>query len=739
MNAMPITEKMKNQKKAVNVTWKPSHERSQYVLSALESQKGPVFKEGIKKDIRLDKMSSSKIWGDFLFIKKNQRTNPAILQFSTLFHKIRLPELPSAKWQIIIFITLAVLATVPIYIVSWSENLKRDGDEYIGEIGKGISYWRAGYASAERNEFNKAKEHFEKAEDVFHGIDSSFSSEHPVLSFVANFSPIIPKRYEAFIGGVKSARLASEIGVAVTSLLSDVTKEGFEFSNEQVSQILSELDNVNDKGREIAKYFARIDRDVIPKDYIAPFDIIKSSMPELLKELALLNDALYLASSFMGFTDGPKTILLAFENNAELRGGGGFFGSYGLITVDKGKIAVRDMPGGGTYDFQGSFRETVISPKPLHLINPVWQFQDANWWPDWPASARKIIWFYEHGNGATVDGVIGMTPTFIERVLNIVGPIDLTNEYGIVVDKRNFYEITQRLSERKADETLKPKDIIGMLSVRLLEKLFALNAENYQKLISLLFDGISEKQFLIYSNRETDEDILKEIGWDAGIDDTASDYIMVAHSNIAGGKSDRDIKDRFNLVSKASLDGTVTNTLTITRTHHGREGTGFGGLRNVDYLRIYVPKGSRLVAAGGFNAPKEELFEKPPEGFYEDEDYITIERTVGRDAASGTDIMESFGKTVFANWMMVDPGESITVELTYVLPFKLKDGYNHQLFVQKQPGFIGGPFEYKFITGDGWYLEKTQLSDGESAEVTEIASKDISIDLTVYKESYAAL
>ncbi len=38
---------------------------------------------------------------------------------------------------------------------------------------------------------------------------------------------------------------------------------------------------------------------------------------------------------------------------------------------------------------------------------------------------------------------------------------------------------------------------------------------------------------------------------------------------------------------------------------------------------------------------------------------------------SGTRVTSEFGKTVFGNWVMVEPGKEVEVELTYKLPFKI--------------------------------------------------------------------
>ena len=77
-----------------------------------------------------------------------------------------------------------------------------------------------------------------------------------------------------------------------------------------------------------------------------------------------------------------KRYLIVFQNNNEIRPTGGFMGSFALVDIQKGKILNIDIPGGGTYDLKGQMKKEVEPPLPLQLSNNRWEFQDANWFPD---------------------------------------------------------------------------------------------------------------------------------------------------------------------------------------------------------------------------------------------------------------------------------------------------------------------------------------------------------------------
>jgi hypothetical protein len=122
---------------------------------------------------------------------------------------------------------------------------------------------------------------------------------------------------------------------------------------------------------------------------------------------------------------------------------------------------------------------------------------------------------------------------------------------------------------------------------------------------------------------------------------------MVVDTNLGGGKTDGVIEQNIDLSVEIASDGTITNTLTISRTHHGIQGLLFTGVNNVDYLRVYVPKGSVLLASDGFRAPDPALFEIPDENWIIDDDLAYGMATASLHPTSGTTI---FRLKLFLGW-----------------------------------------------------------------------------------------
>jgi hypothetical protein len=189
-----------------------------------------------------------------------------------------------------------------------------------------------------------------------------------------------------------------------------------------------------------------------------------------------------------------------------------------------------------------------------------------------------------------------------------------------------------------------------------------------------LEQDLSEKQVLLYFNNADLQAEVEARNWAGRVAETNKDYLMVVNTNIAGGKSDRKITQTISHRAAVQSDGSIINTVIITRAHIGAADDLICGMRNVDWMRIYVPAGSELLAADGFRGPDPIYFSSPESGWQKDPDVAAeegVNAVIDRERLN-TKIYAEGGKTVFANWSMVDPASAAIITLKYRLPFKLE-------------------------------------------------------------------
>lgn len=467
--------------------------------------------------------------------------------------------------------------------------------------------------------------------------------------------------------------------------------EIFQLTQKEVKSLNQELKLVNEN-------LEKVNLRDLPEDKQQQFLSLKNKLPSIIE---VTDDFLGNGEIFVDLLggNGPRKYLFLFQNNQEMRPTGGFIGSYGLLDISEGRI--RSFFVDGIFNPDGQLQEKIVPPKPIQKISAAWSLHDSNWFPDFPVSAKKAIVFYEKTGGPTTDGVITLTPTIIQKFLEITGPIEM-KDYDVTIDSENFIEKTQYEVEVDYDkEENKPKKILSDLAPIILDKIFnSRDPKILAETIKTLSFGLTQKHILLYSQDENLQRIIAARGWSGEILDTSKDYLSVVNSNINGYKTDGVIEEEITHQAEIRSDGGIIDTVTIKRHHNGGNSEyEWWNKVNADYLRVYVPLGSKLLEASGqtretVKSPLDyDLLEFKKDPLIEKEERESIIHE-----ESGTRIYEDSGKTVFANWTYVSPQETMTLTYKYLLPFKInfnngeKPADSYSLLTQKQSGSIGSQF-----------------------------------------------
>ena len=580
----------------------------------------------------------------------------------------------------------------------------------------------AGSAAANAN-FTEAANHFADAAERFQEAQNSLHQIPSLLQLVASVVPTRPSLtsgQEMLRGGSALSRVGQTVAEALVffqthnpPLATDQPSSAAELWRHIETAAVKVLPDLE----EAEQSLGRVLMADLPSPYRQPFTELRSLVPLGRSAVEQLVAVRSVVSDVLGFA-APRRYLVMFQNNNELRPSGGFMGSFAVLEVSQGSISIIKVPAGGTYDLQGSLIPRVVAPEPLQLVKARWEFQDANWWIDWPTSAQKIAWFYEQAGGESVDGVVAVDTTLIERLLQLTGPVDLP-EYGLTITADNFTSEIQQEVELRYDRTMnRPKQVIADLAPSLLARLENISQRNALPLAELVVAGFSEKHLLIYRSDPVAESQLHELAWDGALATlpAGTDTLAVVHTNIAGGKTDGVIADRVQHRVTLTPDGRSLVTVNVERVHTGHRGELFTGVRNVDFLRLYVPLGSRFVQATGFTPPSPALFKVPAADLAPDQDLARISGWPARDPASGVVRYDELGRTVFAGWLMVDPQMSATVELAYELPWRwstrslgsrpswltyfsnLNSVFEYEFLWEKQPGTRQAYLEHSVVS-----------------------------------------
>ncbi len=411
---------------------------------------------------------------------------------------------------------------------------------------------------------------------------------------------------------------------------------------------------------------------------------------------------------------GDHHVLLLFQNPSEIRPGGGFVGSYADLTVSGGQMTnmdVRDI-----YDPDGQLDQKVVPPKQLQTLTERWGARDANWFFNFPTSAKTIVNFLEASKmyserDVTFDAAIALNIRVLESFLNITGPIPIP-EYNKVITSANFLSEIQREVESGDDKKAgEPKRILKIITPLLLERLNNLSDSERKSLFEAIKDAIQKKDIMLYAKDPVLSDFLATNDLDGSIFGLPSSfwgsYLGVVNANIAGGKSDAFVTEDVRANVDIDVSGNTFTNADITRTHLGdTQKDPWWRATNKDFIQIFTEPNATLVALDGNDTKTS----------YSTLDYAHTNYAVNADLAAieQNDVYltnykawqrQDSGKNVFATWFMLPSGSSKTLHMRYQTQYanlpSLASGQTYTFIFERQSGVknslhlvINAPFQY---------------------------------------------
>ena len=258
-----------------------------------------------------------------------------------------------------------------------------------------------------------------------------------------------------FLGQVTNLNLTF---LQIAGNLQSLQSNGFKYFQEDGNKLVALLEDIRKLVAKVNDETQKIKNNTSELKNLSPFfgkidDNIGDQYLKYSSELYNWDNALQNLINLLS-ASGGRHILVFFQNPSEIRPGGGFIGSYADITVENGQMKnmdVRDI-----YDPDGQLAIKIIPPEQLQTVTTDWGARDANWFFDFPVSAKTIVNFLEMSKmysekNVTFDAAIALNIDIIETLLGITGPIKLA-DYNLTIDKDNLLYEVQRSVEAGADK-----------------------------------------------------------------------------------------------------------------------------------------------------------------------------------------------------------------------------------------------------------------------------------------------
>ena len=309
--------------------------------------------------------------------------------------------------------------------------------------------------------------------------------------------------------------------------------------------------------------------------------------------------------------------------------------------------------------------------------------------PDFPSVATVIGQLYTDSGGQELDGVILVDPIALQALLTFTGPITVEG-YPTPLTADNAADILLREQYITFDDRNVRKDFLEEASRRTFEALTSGDLPGPRRVTDVLGPMVDQGRLLVHSFHPDEQAFFDLLGLDGRFPhDDGGDVLAITTQNSVHNKGDSFLTRQVGYEATVDPDtGTVEATATVTLVNEAPAGglpDVFIGVHdavgpepdlppgtNVMYLSLYTPH--RLSGASVDGAPLDVQAE------------------------------QEFGLNVYAQFVTVPPGATVTLTFELEGGIDLTDGY--RLAVAGQATI--NPDEVTVDVGleDGWTVRR---------------------------------
>jgi hypothetical protein len=365
-----------------------------------------------------------------------------------------------------------------------------------------------------------------------------------------------------------------------------------------------------------------------------------------------------------------KKYLILFQNDNELRPTGGFLTAYSVIFIEDGVVTPEKSD--DIYELDKKFSERIAIPESLGrylTTEKYFNLRDMNISPDFKESMDLFYQYYEElpGEPEDIDGIIAVDTHLLNALVETVGPIEVAG-YGTFSAENDpncdcpqiIYALSEIITRPTPYIREDRKGILAPLMSSLLNRIYQSPRTFMAQLFEIGLESVDGRHVQMYFFDEDLQAAAESINAAGRFEqEENADFLGVVNANLGGAKSNLFVTYSAEQVVSVPENGRITKELKLTY-RNPRAGdncnleAGLLCLNSTlrDWTRIYLPEGSELIEAQGFN-------EEPK-------------------------VYDENGFTVFDGFFILEPKGTSTLKLTYTVPYD--DTENYRLKIWKQGG-----------------------------------------------------
>ncbi|MCB0962874.1 MAG: DUF4012 domain-containing protein [Acidimicrobiales bacterium] len=408
--------------------------------------------------------------------------------------------------------------------------------------------------------------------DATEAFDRAESTVTGPLSIPARIVPGLAQQLEAVTVTVQQ-------GAAVTSTADDIAStadyDELQYDGRLDLVQVEDLVEPTERARD-ALAVASVQLDDVLDGFLLP--PLRSRLEDLTEEIDGAARDTELASTFLEVTpglfgaEGERHYLIVFVTPAELRGAGGFIGSWAELTAVDGEV---DLTRSGRIAelIQARPRgERTLSGPEDYLrrygrFDPQDFLQDTTFSPHFPSSAQVIAELYPQSGGQPVDGVIGVDPTGLAALLELTGPVTVEG-LPEPLTAENAVEVLTKTQYIDLPDDAERGDILTEATRVTFDKLLDASLPSPRRLATVLSPVARSGHLRVWSPTEAEQEAFELVGADGSlVVPEGADGLSVVQQNTGNNKIDAYLQRTIDY--RPTIDA-ATGELTATLRIHLR-------------------------------------------------------------------------------------------------------------------------------------------------------------------------
>lgn len=275
------------------------------------------------------------------------------------------------------------------------------------------------------------------------------------------------------------------------------------------------LDILSDSGPVLAEYAEKLEAAPEPtiEQLKEPIDQVKGLMSALGPIADSATDLKDAFPAMLG-ADGPRNYLVIACSSAEMRSSVGFAGSFGIITIDNGKISMGDFVG---YDQNVRLPESAPAATQEDIDLFRWESsvdsRDVTQIIDFARVGEIESQIWDANGHGKVDGVIAIDTIVLQRMLGLTGST-VTTPGGDVLDGTTTSDFLLNGVYKKYPDGNEQDMVFALVANTAADAVFGnISKVNITKLVSVLKDSAAEGRIAVYMINDQEEAIIEDFGF----------------------------------------------------------------------------------------------------------------------------------------------------------------------------------------------------------------------------------